>query len=573
MAWPFSRRVAELLPAIPVRRYATVGAVVLCGVLLSLAVWFRAERQRHDDIIAMLSANADRATSQLEWAMGRQVAGLRSFAEIWRVHNPDSSDTWPVEAGILLEQFPALQRVAWMTSDTTVLAFVGRDTTTRIDPELLWQARLQLSSSAALSRERWAGSYEFSTILTVRRNSGGLGAVIAEFRFDSSWVNREQTTNAIPAARMIAEDGHSVELRSQQITTAPTWMRMKRALTTPAGNLISVEWVPSDQLVRQLMSPWPVLFVFAGGLFSLAVGALMFSFLRQRDFSSALQTSNLQLNTRITELSTRDRELHELNEELAERVNQRTAALARALSELETLNHSVSHDLRSPIGAILNFTAVLEEDLGPKLGLEERRFLARIRAAASRANQLLDSLSEYMASGPSSTGNGSSTLGMVPLDMSTLVHGALSEAQGRDGGTSRLEFTMDPLPTPIGDPALVHRVLVNLLGNALKYSRDRDPRKVHVAGCVDSGECVYSIIDNGRGFAPAQAGEIFQPFRRLHESDVEGSGLGLAIVSRLITGMGGRVWAESDGATKAALFFTLPRAEERIRDDQDNPAG
>lgn len=565
MAWPFARRVVELLPAIPPRRYAIAGLVVLLGILLSLGVWFRAENQRRDEIVAMLARLADRTTDQLEWAMRREVSGLHNFSEIWRVHNPDSSDTWPVEAGILLEHFTAVQWVAWLTADTAVVAFVGRDTSERMDPQLLWEARLQLNSTATESRERWTDAYEFNTILPMRVDDGSLGALVANYRFDSVWVSRERTLMGIRTARLVSEQGQSVELLTFPDSLAPSWMRMKRTLTSPTGSTIHVEWVPSDQFVKQVLTTWPTLFVMTGGLFSIALGALLISFLRQRDFSTALRATNRQLDAQIEELSGRDRALSELNADLGERVQERTAALTRALRELETLNHSVSHDLRSPIGAIMNFTAVLEEDFGPHLDPEARRFLERIRSAAARANQLLDSLSEYIASDGDS-------LRMRRLDMSAMVKGALSEARGHDLGATKVEILVDPLPAALGDPALVHRVLVNLLGNALKYSRERDPRMLHVTGHAANGESIYSVIDNGHGFEPARAAEVFQPFRRLHESDVEGSGLGLAIVAKLVAGMGGRVWAESDGSTKAVFSFTLPRAEENQQDDANDTA-
>ncbi|RPH56877.1 MAG: hypothetical protein EHM89_14755, partial [Acidobacteria bacterium] len=121
------------------------------------------------------------------------------------------------------------------------------------------------------------------------------------------------------------------------------------------------------------------------------------------------------------------------------------------------------------------------------------------------------------------------------------------------------------------DPVLVHRVLVNLLGNALKFSRGRDARVLQVTGHAEPTESVYAVRDNGSGFDPTRATLIFEPFRRLHDTDIEGSGLGLAIVAKIISRHGGRVWAESDGATGAAFYFTLPRAERRSNGDSGNP--
>ena len=563
---PFARRVVERLPAIPTRRYALAGIVVVLGMALSVVVWFRAENQRQVETTTMLDALNDRSTSEIEWSMRREFEGLTSFAQIWRVHDPDSSETWPAEAGILLEHFPAIRWIAWVSADTTVLASVGRKGPASVDTLLLRQARLQLGAPTNSFVDRWTDAYEFNVTLPLRTGVGKVSALIAEFRFDEDWVARERVITGFRSIRLIADKGESVHLVSLPDSLAPPWMRMRRSLTSPTGTTMQVEWAPSDEFVRQVMTTWPGLFVLVGGLFSVALGALLISFLRQRDFSVALQGTNRQLDARIEDLSSRDREMNQLNNDLSERVQQRTAALTQALRELETLNHSVSHDLRSPIGAIMNFTALLEEDFGPRLEREERRYLERIRSAAARANQLLDSLSEYMASDAQPK---RSDL----LDMTTLARVAMTEAQGRDGDEAAVEFELEPLPAALGDSALVHRVFVNLLGNALKYSRGRDPRVVRVTGAAEDHESSFHVTDNGSGFAPGKTDEVFQPFRRLHDNDIEGSGLGLAIVAKLIGGMGGRVWADSDGSTTTTFSFTLPRAPEDCSHEETDTSG
>jgi signal transduction histidine kinase len=316
-----------------------------------------------------------------------------------------------------------------------------------------------------------------------------------------------------------------------------------------------VSLAPSDDLVRQVATPWPDLFLLAGLILSIAIGALLLQFLRLRDFSGALGRTNLSLDAQLAELSKRDRELRELNEALELRVRERTVELSRALREVETFSHSVSHDLRSPIGAILNYAGVLAEDFHGGLNAEGKRLLERVRAAAGRANQLLDSLVEFAASGAAP---GEERV----VDMLDVAQRAYAEAVGREGNHEEVRFTAETLPPAWGDPVLVHRVLVNLIGNALKYSRGRRPREVVVDGVENTTENTYRVRDNGRGFEPARAAELFEPFRRLHGSDVEGAGLGLAIVARSVGRMGGRVWAESDGSSGATFSFTLPRQEK-----------
>jgi len=226
----------------------------------------------------------------------------------------------------------------------------------------------------------------------------------------------------------------------------------------------------------------------------------------------------------------------------------RSAELARVLREMETFNKSVSHDLRSPIGAILNFCAVLEEDYGSRLDPEGRRLLDRIRGAAGRANHLLDSLAEYSATdaGPRN---------VRQLDMNDLADRAFAEALGRDPSPG-VQFIRENLPAAMGDPDLVERALISLFGSALRFSRNDTPRLIRVGASPGDGEIVYRVAGSGAADSEPRT-ELSEAFRRVHGHDVEGAGLGLAIASKIVGRLGGRVWGESDGA-RATLYFTLP---------------
>jgi signal transduction histidine kinase len=564
LIWPIARRVAKTIPSMPARRYATAGLVAFVGVLLSLVVWLRADQERRNGVSAMLEGLADRSTGALESAMQRETDSLRGLAAVWQIHDPDLSQTWLLEAGMVLDHFSAVRWIAWVTADSTRLRFAGRDTSDQMDPDKLHHARVQLTSGVVSYHEHWTDAYALDVYQPVHLPNGKHGVLVGELRMDSVWMARQPGSVGFRSVTIESDQGGRVVLRDLPSDLAPSWMRVRRTLTSPAGGTLTVEWAPSDGFVRQIMTPWPLLFLLTGVFLSVALGILLLSFLRLRDFSEALQATNRALEGQMHELSKRDRELRVLNEELGDRVQLRTEELTQALRELEALNHSVSHDLRSPIGAILNFAAVLDEDYGERLDAEGRRFLDRIRAAAGRASQLLDSLAELSASHA-----GADRTRM--LDMTDLAQRAFIEAAGREGDSSNVRFSVDALPAALGDPELVHRALVNLIGNALKYSRGRDVRVLHVSGQCNSTENIYTVRDNGRGFDPARATEVFEPFRRLHETDVEGSGLGLAIVAKVIGRLGGRAWAESDGVTGASFSFTLPRPE-RSTHGEDDPA-
>ncbi len=534
-------------------RLVIAGMVAALGIAMSLAVWIRAESTRRSELTAMLGTIADRMTSRVEWQMQQELDGVRFLATLMQA-TEGSTPAWPLQAALILQEHPGLDYVAWVWPDSTVHGFCGRDTSVRLEEDVLHQAMFQLQTPVREIQERWGDSYQYTLFIPILVDTTRMGVVVGQVHVDSLWVRRQPSLLGATTMILLGEDDRRIPLRQVPDSLAAPWMTMRRTITAPSGAPLRVDLTPSDEFVRQVTRQWPLLFLITGVFLSLAIGALVVQFLRLRDFSLALEQTNRDLDARLTELSKRDQELRSLNDELGERVQQRTAELSRALREVETFNHSVSHDLRSPIGAILNFAALLEEDHGQGIDPEARRLLERIHSAAGRANQLLDSLAEF-SSAEVEPGD------VRVLDMNDLAERAFAEASARESGREEIDFTVGDLPPARGEPGLVQRVFVNLIGNALKYSRGRAPRVVRVGGHVENGEAVYCVTDNGCGFDPAHEAEVFQAFRRLHGSDIEGSGLGLAIVAKVVGRLGGRVWARSDGANGASFYFTLSKAE------------
>jgi len=226
--------------------------------------------------------------------------------------------------------------------------------------------------------------------------------------------------------------------------------------------------------------------------------------------------------------------------------------LREAMAELEAFSHAVSHDLRSPIAAVTNYATILEEEAGGRLDAESLRILRRIRASAASAARLLDQLVKYMWAGqPAAT--------MRVLDMTALAREACAEVVvgSEDGGA--VHFELQDLPPAMGNAQLLGRVLHNLLSNAVKFTRGREARHVVISGRVEERENIYSVTDNGMGFDPVLGDAVFQPFLRPKvDRAFAGSGLGLAIAAKIVRRHGGRMGAESDGASGARFWFSLP---------------
>ncbi|MBS1625879.1 MAG: CHASE3 domain-containing protein [Bacteroidetes bacterium] len=219
--------------------------------------------------------------------------------------------------------------------------------------------------------------------------------------------------------------------------------------------------------------------------------------------------------------------------------------------ELESFSYSVSHDLRAPLRIIDGFAKIISDEYGPALDGEGMRFMTTIRSNAQHMGMLIDDLLNFSRISRRE-------LVIREINMNALVENVIDNFRLIDKPLA--EIKVQPLASAKCDEHLIRQVWINLISNALKYSRTCEHPEIYITWEQTGTETIYTVRDNGVGFDMQYADKLFGVFQRLHKaSDYEGTGVGLAIVHRIVTRHGGRMWAQSQPGAGAVFYFSLPK--------------
>lgn len=555
---PGALEAAEPRPRLPTSGAALASGVVLVlGLLVTGLLWYLLDERQEIEIERKTEEAARAISGSIDGFMGAELEALRRRHALWEAGKTPGSNEWYREAFAFLGDHPAFVALARQKG--------GEPTDIAGSAVALLRVR-EVAAQGLVPPTRGelvvgpvslsGGRYGFGVQLGTPADAGGarartLFAVLDPGSAIARIVDRQGSGYDVSVAVRGAEIYGRGEPASE---AAPSRFDRTEVIRTGPGESWLLSIRPSHETLERERSQGPRLVLAAGLVLSILIAALVHIGQLSRERARALRT-NVGLRDEIERSRLDESEIRLLNESLDKRVRERTAELNDTIAELETFNYSVSHDLRSPLGAVINFAAILKEDYDAVLDDTGREYLQRLVASARVAVSLMDALLAFSRSGRDEIRRS-----VVP--MRKLAEEVVAEISAGSRGLPP-DVRIDDLPDATADPQMMRFVFMNLIGNAVKFARPGEPPRLEIGGTRSGGEVIYFVRDSGIGFDMRYAGKLFRVFERLHTGEPqEGHGVGLAIVARLVRRHGGRVFAQGALGKGATFHFALPAEPE-----------
>ena len=519
-------------------RLAAPVVVTVTLAMGTLALWGALRQSNIDQIGRIAEAESWAARSQLVRQIDTMLSALDNAGSFWAAYAHLPSDAWSEDAGIELEHFEGLALIIWddqerdirfaRTAEHESLNYRPGDDEWAEYVGLVSRARDASSDTMTGPFTREDGSKYFE-IFFVKYRSGAGGTLAAILNVQKSFERMLADESPGYAIRIYADKDLLFERGAPDPDAPETWVRSGK-IQPALGRLWTVEHIPKRELTDSFRWPSIDFVLLLGLVIAVLMGTLVYENSRARSRAVAAETA--------------EGELAELARELEHKVAVRTA-------DLRTLADSVAHDLRNPLNTMLVNVRLLEERFGDDIGDDGRKMLARLQPPVSQMAEILERLLGL-------TEASNSVFERSEIDMRELAEEVVGDLLAAER-EPRPEVHIGNLPTVRADRKLLQMLLINLVGNAFKYTRDKSDRRI----LIDYGETergkAFRVRDNGVGFERACADRLFVAFERVEEStSAEGIGLGLTIAARVIERHGGTIWAEGEPGEGATFYFTLP---------------
>lgn len=520
-------------------------------VVATLVMWDGLKGNETIQISRIAEAESYAARSRLVRNIDTMLRALRDAHIYWSTFGHLPRDQWADDASIELAHFEGVELILW-TEPRESLRFVRNATHPVFDhrpSDAEWSMYTSLLNRASeLSGDRMLGPYttdrgrvQMEVYFLPRSN-----------RVDGTLIALVDTGKAL--SHLLSEDspGFAITVRSGDTVLYERgdpgqglpegWTRSGK-IENALGTVWEVEHTPTAELAQSMITPAIDAVLYSGIAIAVLIGLLLIETGRASERARAAVRAQA--------------ELAELNRDLEQQVAERTAELEERSRDLVTITDSVGHDLRNPLNSISANVQLLEQQYEDRLGPDGLEITAKMSSGVVQMTEILDRLLSL------------STVSNVEfkrerLDMKEMAVEIFEELRVSEPGPP-VDFTADDVPDALGEPVLVQTLIMNLLSNALKYTRTKENRTVVFSHAVVDGMPVYFVKDNGIGFSSEFAERMFSAFERLPGSEnADGLGLGLDIASRVVRAHQGKIWAEGRSGAGATFYFHL--GEDGIAD-------
>lgn len=523
------------------KRFVISVLVTLAIATATIVTWkvLNDSHEAHRARIAEAESNA--ARSELIHSVDLMLDALRNVHRYWSMYGHLPREQWAASTGIELQRFDGIGMIAWSdpghdvrylrTPENPVLDYRPSDAE--------WSpVRPLLERAKQVKDEMISGPYldddgnAFYQVYIVR-NGGVLIAVI-----DAAESFAALLRNMSPGYSISVKwDEVLLYQRGQPASDLGESQSHAGMIRTSMGNLWKVIHTPTPRFIESISTPALSAVLFSGLAIAALVGLLL------------LENGRAQVRAQAAEVA--ETKLAELNRGLEGQVADRTRELANRSADLGTITDSVAHDLRNPLNSISVNTQLLEQQFGDMMGEDGLAALQRTSASVKRMTEILDRLLGLSIISHA-------TFHREGMDLAELVNEIFEELSASEPPPA-VTCVVGDLPEANADPTLVRTLAMNLLSNALKYTRSKEDRRIEVGYRISGDVPVYFVRDNGIGFDEASEERMFQAFERLGRDggSEEGVGLGLNIAVRVVARHEGRIWAEGKPGEGAAFYFTL----------------